>query len=189
MGNSIIKGVNKEKSVFEEEYRFIFLHYLDVAEKTLKLRDEISHVKHMRRILKYGRNDVRSGSRLSQKNEAIRSGKNLYCNYGMQFTTDGFEHSVRCFYADLNSTRVQERFLWQQLKEATMKAFGHEAIWPYESNGRNHALMINDNHISLIRIQYYKASLGLFNKRPDPPILLEQEFNSYYAGLVHLAPL
>ena len=186
------REVEYEQNRILEEYRFTFLHYLDVAEKVLNLRNKIGHVKNMRRIMKYGKNDPRSGSRAFQKQEAIRTGRVLHCQYGMEYTNDGFNSSVGMFYADLGVTKKQEEFLWHLVQETVSAVWSPEhgeSKWFYEKPGRNHALMVNDKNLSPIRIQYYKASLGRLEHKPSLPAQLEQEFSVYYAGLTHLAPL
>ena len=176
-----------------EEYRFVFLRYLEIAKDLIALENEFEYIVALKRFIANGWifKDP------AEEPKAIEAGKVLLYRYGAEYSPIAFENAIAQFEAELSVSRAQEKILWQTLVQTVDKIDpvqdypGYEIlgrIW-YDDADNQHNLIIRDS-ASLDRINIYKSVLSEYSLIPLLPYSQEVTFRSYCGSLgLNLASL
>ena len=166
-----------------EEYRFVFIRYLEIVKELLNFEKDIGCVMALKQFLA-GDWDP-SDPTIEAK--AADGNKILYYRYGANHSVLGFERAIRQFEADLLVVRDQEKSLWKTLTQTVSKIdpkvdyVGYDnasEVWCHDCAEKQRALMIDDI-LSFDRVKHYEKELKKYCQKPLLPRAQEVIFNFY----------
>lgn len=178
MDNSVVKSL--------EAYRFAFIAYLETAKKLCELNREAQSIQELCHVYETGRSIDDPVMGALQDELSLRVERTLFRLYHLDRTKNGFRQAYYQFSFDLEYTKKQEQYLWDELvvaaDEITFCDCG-EIVWVKNSPEAHRDLLINDGK-SIERIEYYLDRLKDYNKTPVLPEALEVLFGLAYGSLI-----
>lgn len=189
-----LKGVISMRNVgtfhYFEEYRFLFLRYLEVAERLLKLYEELNDVQSYLGIMDEVESFETEKKIYSKTNLSIKIGT-ILLRFGRglhEFSLSDIEDCLVQIETEIKVLLVENDYTWESLYQSTIRLWSDEsAIW-WENDETHRLLFSSDNSVANERIRYYITLLERWDDLPLKPICLEEAFWLHHDGLVHLIP-
>ena len=170
-----------------EEYRFVFLRYLEIARELFCLEKESKYVAVLKQFLANGW----SFDRPIDEVQTVTASGILRYKYDAEYSQVGFEKAIKQFEADLSLAKAQEEYIWQNLTEVVDRIdlardyAGYDIsgkIWYSDSSEEQRHLIVGDI-VSPDRIRCYEKELSNFSQKPLLPYTQEVTFKYYQNGL------
>lgn len=173
-----------------ERYRFWFLRYLDVADRLLRLHDNVNYIQSYLSMTKEGRRFESEEAILRQQNVSIEVGMILLRFGGglSHFSLSGIKRCLRQIEAEIEILSAESDFCWENLYQSVVQVYStDDGVWA-DSDEAHRLLFTAENKAASERIRYYNTILTRWDSLPPKPAALEDVFRLHYDGLVHLIP-
>ena len=195
MDNCTLKVLDMKGETVDilEEYRFVFLDYLENAKKLLFFEDEAKKISAMQRIWNYGRILEQTDEAALQRKQALDAERTLSHLYELDCSEDGFERAKCQFDAEFIVLKKQEQSLWDRLLSVVEQIYAENKyestyqIWFDDEAEMQHALLTKDSE-AYDRICFYQKRLRRFDEGPELPNALEITFTLNHGSLIRAVP-